>query len=325
MASITKSNGSWLAQVRRKGVNRSKRFRLKTDAVMWAAKIESDLEAHHRGDLPNYTLMDALVKYESEVTPQHKARRAELSMIGLIKRSCLPVNRAISLVTSADVAAWRDWRAKQVSDGSVNRELTIIKLVFAVALNEWGWITANPCLKVKKKPQPKARDRLISDVERDAILHQLADDRVQSRRFGIRHQTRSAFEFALETGMRLSEILGLGQGDVTGRVARLNDTKNGTAREVPLSKAALAALADIEHDGLYFTARPASVSHAFTKAVQRAGIIDLRFHDTRHAAITMLAKKLSVLELARAIGHKDLKSLMTYYNETAENLADKLG
>jgi integrase len=68
-----------------------------------------------------------------------------------------------------------------------------------------------------------------------------------------------------------------------------------------------------------------SISQAFTKAVARAGIINLHFHDTRHAAITALAKKLTVLELARAIGHKDVRSLMTYYNETAENLAEKLG
>lgn len=323
MASITKSNGAWLAQVRRKGVNKSKRFRLKTDAVMWAAKIEADLEAHSRGDLPNYTLMDALVKYELEETPKHRAHRSESSMINCIKRSCLPVNRAVWLVSSADIAAWRDWRSKQVADGTVNRELTIIKLVFSVALREWGWIITNPCLTVSKKPQPKGRDRLISEDERDAILHQLQDG-AHSKRFGIRHQTRVAFEFALETGMRLGEIVGLQPDDVTGRVARLALTKNGTAREVPLSKKALAALSDIESDGRYFTARMGSVSHAFTKAVQRAGIVDLHFHDTRHAAITMLAKKLSVLELARAIGHKDLKSLMTYYNETAENLADKL-
>ena len=323
MASITKTEKGYFAQVRRKGVNKSKRFRLKSDAVMWAAKIEADLESHNRGDLTDYTLLDALIKYENEETPKHRAHKSETIMIGIIKRSCLPMNRALSLITSADVASWRDWRAKQVSDGSVNRELTIIKLIFSVALREWGWIAENPCLTVSKKPQPKGRDRLINDVERDAILHQLQDG-THSKRFGIRHQVRAAFEFALETGMRLGEIVGLQPNDVTGRVARLSLTKNGTSREVPLSRKALAVLSDIEHEGVYFKARMGSVSRAFTQAVRRAGLVDLHFHDSRHAAITALAKKLSVLELARAIGHKDLKSLMTYYNETAENLADKL-
>ena len=53
-------------------------------------------------------------------------------------------------------------------------------------------------------------------------------------------------------------------------------------------------------------------------------IEDLHCPDTRHEAITRLAKKLDVLDLARMAGHKDLRQLMTYYNATAEELAAKL-
>ena len=46
---------------------------------------------------------------------------------------------------------------------------------------------------------------------------------------------------ALITGMRAGEITGLrrGQVDLRRRVVRLTDTKNGSARTVPLSLAAL--------------------------------------------------------------------------------------
>jgi len=67
-----------------------------------------------------------------------------------------------------------------------------------------------------------------------------------------------------------------------------------------------------------------SLDALFRKAKRKALIEDLTFHDTRHEAITRLAKKLNVLELARMVGHRDLKMLMIYYNETAENLAKKL-
>ncbi len=63
----------------------------------------------------------------------------------------------------------------------------------------------------------------------------------------------------------------------------------------------------------------------FRKAVKRAQIHDLHFHDSRGEAIFRLSKKLDVLELARMIGHRDIASLMFYYNTTAEELADKLG
>ena len=58
----------------------------------------------------------------------------------------------------------------------------------------------------------------------------------------------------------------------------------------------------------------------------KAGLADadLHFHDTRHEGITRLASVLGVLELARAVGHRDLRMLQTYYNATAEDIAKKL-
>jgi hypothetical protein len=38
-----------------------------------------------------------------------------------------------------------------------------------------------------------------------------------------------------------------------------------------------------------------------------------------------LAKKLNVLDLARMVGHRDLRMLQVYYNESAEDMAAKLG
>jgi integrase len=63
----------------------------------------------------------------------------------------------------------------------------------------------------------------------------------------------------------------------------------------------------------------------FAAATKRAGIEGLTFHDTRHEGLTRLAQKLEVLDLARMVGHRDLKSLMIYYNPTATEIADRLG
>jgi integrase len=62
----------------------------------------------------------------------------------------------------------------------------------------------------------------------------------------------------------------------------------------------------------------------FRKYRKKSGIEDMTFHDSRHEAITRLAKKLHVLDLARMTGHKDIKKLMIYYNESAEDIAGKL-
>ena len=65
----------------------------------------------------------------------------------------------------------------------------------------------------------------------------------------------------------------------------------------------------------------AKVDALFRKARDRCGIVDLHFHDSRANAITMLARHLDILDLARAVGHSDLKKLMIYYRKTAEDIA----
>lgn len=60
------------------------------------------------------------------------------------------------------------------------------------------------------------------------------------------------------------------------------------------------------------------------KVRDRAGVVGLTFHDSRHEAITRLSKKLDVLALAKMIGHRDIRMLQVYYDETAEKLAKRL-
>lgn len=62
----------------------------------------------------------------------------------------------------------------------------------------------------------------------------------------------------------------------------------------------------------------------FRKARDKAGIADLHFHDSRHTAITRLAQRLPILDLARMVGHRDLRMLQVYYNPTAEEIASRL-
>jgi integrase len=115
--------------------------------------------------------------------------------------------------------------------------------------------------------------------------------------------------------------------DVAGRVATLIETKNGTKRKVPLSPRAVALLELLpppKENGTVFGLTAKSLDALFRKAKTRAAIDDATFHDTRHLAITRLAKKLNVLDLARMVGHRDLKQLQVYYNETAEEMAKRL-
>lgn len=117
--------------------------------------------------------------------------------------------------------------------------------------------------------------------------------------------------------MRAGEICGPMPAWVNGAVARLpaSINKNGVRRDVPLSTRAPKLLALLPNSG----DRPLSgiststLSTLFRKARQRSCIEGPTFHDSRHAAIT------------RMVGHRDLRQLQIYYNESDKDIASRLG
>jgi integrase len=137
-------------------------------------------------------------------------------------------------------------------------------------------------------------------------------------------------QLALETAMRRGELLALRWENVNlmAQTALLPMTKNGTARIVPLSKKAVAILQALPSDkpGPVLSLTYMVVNNCFVAACERAGIVDLHFHDLRHTATTRLAEKLlNVIELAAVTGHQAIQMLKRYYHPKAETLAQKLG
>lgn len=213
---------------------------------------------------------------------------------------------------------------KTVLASTVNRDLNLISHVFTTARREWNWASKSPTADVRRPKDPPPRDRLISQDEIDRICLALAYD---GKITNLSSVVAATFLFAIETGMRSGEILSLTPERITGSVTHLPRTKNDSKRDAPLSKRALEILSELPvppANAPYFNVTDESRESLFRKAVSRAGIENLTFHDSRHEAVTRLAKKLNILELARMIGHKDIRQLQVYYNETAAQIAKKL-
>lgn len=229
----------------------------------------------------------------------------------------------IAEVTPDILGQWRDMRLKTVLGSTVNRDLNLISHVFTTARREWKWAAKSPTADVRRPKDPPPRDRLISQEEIDRICLALGYDGEITNTSSV---VAAAFLFAIETGMRSGEILSLTPERITGSVAHLPRTKNDSKRDVALSKRALEILSELPAPSAretYFNVSDESRDALFRKTVTLAGIEDLTFHDSRHEAVTRLSKKLSILELARIIGHKDIRQLQVYYNETAAEIAKK--
>jgi len=227
-------------------------------------------------------------------------------------------------LSAARVAAYRDERLKEVSGGTVIRELAYISAIVNHARREWGINVPNPVQMVRKPQSPQARSRVLSDEEVSKLLTALEPTGRRS------HWTKPAVQLALATAMRRGELLSLRWEDVDlqNRTAFLSDTKNGDSRTVPLSTLAVQVLAELPRhiSGAVIPVKFFTLDAAFKRARKRAGLDDVRFHDLRRTAITRMAEKLpNVIELAAVSGHKSLMVLKRYYRPSAQDLAMKLG
>lgn len=321
MASIQRHRGKWRVQVFCGGRRESRVCETRQEAAQWALARTAELTGKR---LPDKTLGDALARYGADVSPSHRGERWEVLRLAALGR--MPIaGRKLAGMAAADFAGWRDARLAKVRPGTVAREMTLLRGVLEYARRDLGWLTANPMQGVRWPTTPRGRARRVPAAEVEAVraafgVAEVLRSETMTQRVGL------AFLFALETAMRAGEILGLHWPDVrlAERFVILPRTKNGDRREVPLSSFAVEILQALPvGDGPVF-GLSAELRDALWRKNRPASLRDLHFHDSRAEAIWRLSKKLDVMQLARVIGHRDLRSLMIYYNESAADLATRL-
>jgi len=316
----------WQAQVRKKGQSlQTKTFETRAQAEQWARAIEVEMDKGvfvSRAEAESTTLKELLERYLVEVTPLKKGAAPETNRLWAFMR--LPLaRRFVAGVRGVDMARFREERLQKVSSSTVKRDLVLLGHVFEVARKEWGIHVHNPVRDIKLPSDNRPRDRRLQAGEDARLL-----DACQAAR---NPWLLPIVQLALETAMRQGELIRLRWEhiDMNRRTAHLPDTKNGEARTVPLSTTAVEVLRVLPRSllGQVFPGvTTEAIKRAYIRAVRRAGIDDLRFHDLRHEATTRLFEKgRNIMEVASITGHKDLRMLRRYTHLKAEDLARKLG
>jgi len=247
------------------------------------------------------------------------------------KQIAAHVAKLLHEVDTSDLNTWRDARLKKITKGSVQREINLLRNVWSIARDEWKWCGESPWKGLRKPGDNPPRSRLPSWREIRTLVRWLG------YRTGQRPETKYqevawAWMIALRSAMRAGEVLGLRDTtvDLGRKVARLKTHKTVStvgAREVPLTRGAVRLLGVLMEgvEGSPWTISAASLDALFRKARDATLLKDLHFHDSRAMALTMLARRVDVMTLARISGHRDLSLLLrTYYRETAEQIAARL-
>lgn len=324
MATFEKRGKRWRVQLYRGGERLSATFDTKAEASAWALEQDARLR---RGKLPNKTIGDALRKYAEDVSPGKRGARWEIVRLAKMQRD--PFAQVKLADAGPDtITEWRDRRLQAISGPSVAREMNLLVSVFRAARREWRWLHDDPMADVRKPGRSRPRRRRVPQDEIERIRLALGFP-VDEPPTSASQRVAIAFLLAIETGMRAGELATIepAQLHLDDRYVHLDKTKNGDERNVPLNQRAVALfrlLGSSPDSGPVLGLNPGTRDALFRRARDAAKIENLHFHDSRSEAIWRLSKKLDVLQLARAIGHRDIRSLMFYYDEHASDLARRL-
>jgi integrase len=323
-----------------------KSFARKRDAKEWAASREESLKAEitfgaaAHSKKPLSAFIDRYIELE---LPKHKHGNHRTNIrnrLGWWRD--FTGDTPIRDVTPALLAEGRDrllqeghtkhrygpksGSTKRKSANTVIGYMVALSHVFTVACKEWGWLTSNPMSNVKKPSKPQGRVRFLDDDERDRLIEAC-------------QQSPCAYllpvvVMAISTGARYSEIMHLRWRDIDLErgVARLERTKNGERRALPLTHKALELIRQLHKEAspdnrdLLFPRAdglaPFAIQKYWKAALKKADIEDFRFHDLRHSAASYLAMNGATLaEIAEVLGHKTLQMVKRYAHLSDQHTA----
>ncbi|MGK9452556.1 tyrosine-type recombinase/integrase [Acidithiobacillus caldus] len=330
MASIQKRGKYWRVQIRRKGYPAlSATFDTKAEAQLWAAQQERQLEEQTPAQVVQRmrhqatTLNDALTRYETEILPDKKltTQNRDRGIIKMLRTEYGEV--ALAKLDGPMLSGMvRQWQ-QRLGANSIRLYLALLSHLYNVARKEWGMVELiNPVELVRKPRLPQGRDRRLVGDEEARLLAACS---------AMNPELADIVMVAIETAMRQGEIVNMEWRHVNWleHTVYLPDTKNGTARIVPLSVRAEEALQRQQargtpgKDGRVWRYTPDGLRASYTKAVKRAGIVGLTFHDLRHEATSRLCEKgLPMMTVQAITGHKSTQMLKRYTHISGKTLVD---
>lgn len=220
-------------------------------------------------------------------------------------------------------------------------DMATIAVHLSVMASVYKWRAEEYDLDLEKLPFSSKHLGKGWDTHRERRL----DAKEESDLISVIKAMRTATEweallsFTLETAARQQELIFATWSEISGDgllwVIPAAHTKTRKARKVPLTDKAIAALSLIKGekqvsstDRIFdFLSTPSSACSAFAKLAKKARLIDFRFHDLRHEAISRMVlywTQYNVFEIMQIVGHSSTEMLNRYANLRGEELVQKM-
>jgi len=318
----------WRVKICKKGFSpQTKTFSDKKNAEEWARMTVSEMERGifiSSSAAEQTSVTEVLDRYEKEVFPRlADGGKRERFRLALLKTHF--GHLSLAALRSNHIATYRDQRMKEVSPQSVKHEVGLLNRVLKFSQIDCGIHLPHglPTAQIRMPKVPGGRDRRLLAGEEQRLI----DAAVASKAKEI----VGIILLALETAARRGEIASMRweHVDLKKKTWYIPETKNDTPRTIPLSTTAINLLKSLPRriDGSVWGVQADSITQAFGRVRQQAGIERLRFHDLRHEATSRLFERpgFGIMEVASITGHKNLSMLKRYTHLRAEDLAAKMG
>ncbi|MGD9304789.1 MAG: site-specific integrase [Desulfobacterales bacterium] len=196
--------------------------------------------------------------------------------------------------------------------GTKKQVLQLINRLYNWSTQQGHYRGLNPCKAVKI---PKFDNRLTETLTVDEfkrLLSVLEEDENERAALIIR--------YAIHSGKRKSEILGLKWSDIEGNFVTYRDTKNTETQTLPVNSECQAILKRAEELKISEYVFPCSTGryyHSFSRTwyrIRKKAVVSIRFHGLRHAYASFLVSsgKVSLYELQNLLGHKSIHLTQRY-------------
>lgn len=342
MATIEKRGPyQFRAKVRVGGNRLAETFESREAAEAWASERESEIRqdpdryrSEHERLLhaKSKTVGDILRRYIEEVTPTKKGADSEKVRIeAMLQHRLADVTLADLATTSINTyiaeRSSKHVNGRPLSGSTINRDLNVLSHALNVARKRWGWAVKNPIIDIQRPQSNRHRTRRLVDDEEERLLS--ACDKARNKWLPV------LVRIAIETAMRRGELLAMKWKDIdfVHHTIAVPDSKNNKVRTIPLTETASAILTnwkeknDPEKDEIVFVDVTAdAVKKSYQRAVRRAGITGLTFHDLRHEATSRFFEihGLDLHEVMAATGHSHATMTERYTHLNAQKISNKI-
>lgn len=204
---------------------------------------------------------------------------------------------------------------------SMNIEIAILKKAFKIACDK-KWILDNPVKNIKKF-SVKSPVKDFTTEQKESILAELK----QCGNINYYY----AFALALETGMRKAEICNLKWSQVKHDKILLPNKMDDEPENTYLNDTAIDILSILKqrkiksiNDYVFGNKlNERNLTRTFNRIRAKLGFDNtIRFHSTRHTAVTKWANELP-LHIAQALArHRDIKTTMNYVHTNEQQLRE---